>query len=119
MVTDHLEAFWFTEPINSWLGWPPSVPRPERYLKMQKLRITNHDSTFNVLFGDGSVKSYSDGAKNVWHAFVDHMMVNSGGNWGAGAHADLYHTGVGPAQYAPALDQKIWKPYLDTAYAAD
>jgi len=120
LVADMLDAFIYTEAVNGWLGWPPTLAAPECYFKTQKLRNTNHDNSYNILFGDGSVKTFGDGNQAIFHAYVDALKLNGGGNWGAGAHLDLYHTTAGRMAYqAPVLDQLVWKPYLDTAYRAN
>jgi len=72
----------------------------------------NHDNSYNVLFADGAVKSYNDGAGNLfrgWMKVWNHKSNNNGQYThkmqGAGGTTDD--------------DYHMWRPFLDTAYQQD
>jgi len=66
--------------------------------------ITNHEASYNVLFTDGAVKTYSDGTKQIFKGVVD--------------------TWLPIGQELRAIDVRqierlVWQAYLDTAYQAN
>ena len=98
-----------TLPFTSWPG------KPERYNVLTKYPMYNHDNSWNILFTDGSVQTYGDGAKNIYKALVD-------------CYADCGYTMrnavlTGPPDVAAAgkvaLEEYVWEPYFDSAYVAD
>jgi len=115
IVADKLELFF---PIvgSVLTGYGVGTPGThEFYMKMKRYVSTNHDSAYNVLFTDGAVKSYNDGANNVFKGIAnDSISWNFTGN--------LYLRMSNTARFMPAdgcLDTHVWRPYLDGAYQQD
>ena len=121
LVADSLEPWLFQERTEEW--WVEvgalGTPTKEAYDKCRRLQVTNHDNSYNVLFSDGAVKTYSDGAANVYKALV--------ATWGNYTEDDGKHETRSLNALSPAatflststLDYFVWTPYLDTAYEAD
>ena len=78
---------------------------------------TNHDRAYNVLFTDGSVKTFSDASQNVLRAEWAHAIAN---RYASGASYfppymfinSSYTTGY-------ILDARVWSIYFDALYAQD
>ena len=83
---------------NSGIVWDPTNI-PDAYWAM------NHDSAYNVLFSDGSVKTFSDSGKSLYKAFCTLITSNK---------ADQYHH-VNPNQ----RNTEIFGVYFDPLYAQD
>jgi len=103
------------------LGIPPPDP-PERYFKGFHWIVRNHDGTWNVLFADGSVKTYSDSSANLYHALVDEWARNIP-SWGDG-ESEPANTRMVDLDGDGSMDdwfsnRTIWAAYLDTAYGGD
>jgi len=85
-------------------------------LDQSRDRMTqNHDASYNVLFTDGSVKTFSDAGKSFHRALLqwfDAQMGNNLGNW------CMTHYNGG-AYRTWNIGNKLWKSYMDTAYQAD
>jgi len=70
LYSDNLEL-WGAVQINGYgqggngTGMPVDDPGYRRYA------IVNHDQSWNVLFADGAVKTYSDGASNVFRLLIE------------------------------------------------
>jgi len=111
IVSDQLDALLGTEPVNNWLGFPINVEPPERYEKIKPLRMMNHDNAFNILFADGSVKTYEDTSGELWKVQVERYVKNGYANW-SNCHLRLRTRGKAPTT---ALDEAIWTPFLDKA----
>ena len=71
--------------------------------------VERHDSAYNVLFADGSVKTYSDAGRSLWKTLVTEEARN------IYAAASLRHRPVSMARKADA----IWPVYFDPLYAQD
>jgi len=71
--------------------------------------IENHYASWNVLFADGAVKTYSDAGRNVFYQLRD------------GTEGDDAATGTAPSRGPSAvwLARNVFTAYLDTAYRAD
>jgi len=85
--------------------------------KMKKYPSTNHDSSYNILFSDGAVKSFNDGAGNIFKAIADYSAHTTWNVYGC-----LYWRKNNSSRLGPAdgiLDTYVWTPYLDGAYAQD
>jgi len=108
VVADQVDALLGTEPINNWLGFPVTVEAPERYEKIKPLRLMNHDNAFNVLFGDGSVKTFVDTGEVLWQAQVERYVVNGYANW-MNCHARLHC----PSEQTTAWDAAVWMVFFD------
>jgi len=74
LVADTLEMFLGTEPQDVFGTVRP--PAPQRYRMAENYLVRNHVNAWNVLFADGSVKTYVDGSQAVTHAVVDRWSVN-------------------------------------------
>ena len=70
---------------------------------------SNHYASYNVMFGDGSVKTFSDSGKSLYKAFVTFQINNTYTN---NVTQFLY---PGPAFKA----REIWPVYFDSLYAQD
>jgi len=119
LVADTLEMFLGTEPED--VCGPIRPPAPERYRLAENYVIRNHVNAWNVLFADGSVKTYGDGAKQACHAIIDRWVMNvpSGGDGPSEPMTipvDSDHDGQLDTW---ELDAYVWTPYLDTAYQQD
>lgn len=72
--------------------------------------VQNHDSAYNVLFPDGSVKTFADGAKNIMNEQARKAIDN----------IDFGFAIDGVILYYPAeFLTSIWTIYFDSTYAAD
>jgi len=103
------------------LGNPPASA-PERYFTGINYVIRNHDSTWNILFADGSVKTYSDSPAQVFHSLVDEWARNIP-SWGDG-ESEPANTRVVDSDGDGVKDdwfcnRTVWAAYLDTAYRQD
>jgi len=94
----------------------PIPAAPERYQYLQKFRITNHDFSYNLLFTDGAVKTYSDGSRDAWRKWCDYFVYN--GSYPDTSDESLT-TRMNAANTEYALEYFIWRPYLDGAYEQD
>jgi len=120
LVADSLEPWLFQNRTTSWWVQAGGVgtPTKEAYDNCRRLQVTNHDNSYNVLFADGSVKTYNDGSANVYKA-----LVATWGNYteddGKHETRNLHAPQGGSSPFTAALDYFVWSPYLDTAYQAD
>jgi len=122
IVADTLEVFLGLE-TGEVLGFPTIPPPPERYTKAENYVVRNHLNAWNILFADGSVKTYGDGSGALYRALVD--------RWAANGTAILPSDNPSEPMNKPVdldgdgtcdtweLDAYIWTPYLDTAYGRD
>jgi len=123
LMSDSLD-YWVGSSLLAALGDPPAG-KPLRYEKAHSYVVANHDSSWNVLFADGSIKTYSDGSKSVYREIVD-AWVNANGWLGAlpgeswaTAPLDVYPSTTVPAarlDSTPVAEHEVWIPYFDTAY---
>ena len=63
---------------------------------------SNHDAAYNVLFTDGSVKTFSDAGKSIYKFFLT-QKINRGG-WNASMDA---------------TEKLVWRNHFDALYAQD
>ena len=112
-----------TSPWRVWSdnGWitgaqPNPAYRDKIITETTKRLVTNHDHSYNVLFTDGAVKTYGDGANNLlwgWckvvarHDTQNTRPPTTDSDWGSTISVDHW------------LERQVWEPYLDTAYRAD
>jgi len=81
-----------------------------------KYMTTNHDSSYNLLFSDGAVKTFGDGAHNVIRGIAT-VWDNQ--------FTEAYYSGPfmakrpGYADTTHWLDKDVWMAYFDTAYQAN
>ena len=70
--------------------------------------VSNHDSSYNVLFADGSVKTFSDAGRSIWKNVFVFMQANP--VWGGGP----------PRLILPSEKvDLVWKTFFDPLYAQD
>jgi len=81
----------------------------DNYSVLYKTMMTNHDSSYNVLFTDGAVKTYGDGGKSVFHAVCDIWARQS--TW-----SDNSTVYMSRRDAAHTLDTDVFTALLDTAY---
>jgi len=88
------------------------LAKPDRYYELRKSNVTNHDSSYNILFSDGSVKTYGDGASNIFRKLCD--------IWVEQTHENMNdYIMLGYATNYKNLTKDVWKAYLDSAYQAN
>ena len=113
LVTDSLHPWYgrYRDPLENNDDLPAA---PELYSYLAKAAVTNHDNSYNVLFAEGTVKTYSDGAQNVYHKLCDIRATHPG--W-------PYRNGPAMMRWreVAALDritveEHVWDAFLDTAY---
>jgi len=111
IVSDSIDQFLGFDRSLPDPNWPSSTPDPttlpNRYSQISTYQVTNHDNSYNMLFTDGAVKTYADGAKNVFHNLVDECYLRNG-------IANQYQS-----MRFYMLNQWIWTAFLDTAYQAN
>jgi len=96
-------------------GYPP---QQIYYLQAAHWAVTNHDNSYNILFTDGAVKTYSDGGQSVFRSLVDLFAWV----WWPGNVANIQSVEARCRVYGNKrknLDDKVWRPYFDTAYQQD
>ena len=120
VLSDDLAQLWgldrnsgHTTYVNS--VYPVPVA-PERYSYLLGRRITNHDWSYNLLFTDGSVQTFTDGSRSAWRTWCDEYVRN-------GSYPDTDDETLMSRMIAAnteyAIEYFVWKPYLDGAYQAD
>ena len=135
ILADSIDLFWGWNRDGGHPEWVPYVgttpsDQAERYFWCQRFSNTNHDSAYNVLYTDGSVKTYNDGSKSMFRRIVDCWFNNNTGFSGtnaagsAGTAADnnqeTWVTAIpATSPLTMASDKLIFEPYLDTGYQAD
>jgi len=97
-----------------WTGWTAAVNRGDMMNSMKHFVVTNHDSSWNLLFTDASVKTYTDGAGGLLWAYAKEIELRRRDNY---LGYEKAYPGA-TATIAP-LEQYIFKPYLDGAYQQD
>ena len=71
----------------------------------------NHDASYNALFSDGAVKTFTDGAKSFRRALIYYFEKESGRNgWPIHNYIGANTTSCG---------KEVWEPFIDSAYQAD
>jgi len=94
------------------------------HARLNNHEITNHDSSYNILFPSGTVKTYSDGAKEVHKALINAARHHP---YAYNTQRVMCHYGYpgNPAMYPEAnvktsmADHFVWTPFLDTAFQQD
>jgi len=81
--------------IDPWFGWervkekyePYTGPWPEtleeKYVFARKLARMNHDNAYNVLFADGSVKTFNDTSGKMFNRLVECWLGHNTGGGGS------------------------------------
>ena len=71
---------------------------------------SNHDSAYNVLFGDGAVKTFADSGHALYKYFVERKM----------GHVNSSRTNAKPYNATTKeVHDGVWVPYFDELYAQD
>ena len=71
--------------------------------------VQNHEASWNVLFGDGAVKTFSDSSHRVRSSLKTGTEMNGG--------ESMTSAGRGPS--GAYISRHVFDAYLDTAYQAD
>jgi len=120
IIADTIETFLGT-PIGAVFD-TDFAPYPQRYYMAKPFTVYNHMSAWNILFADGSIKTYVDGSDQLYRSVVKRWSLNSPGGWPDSPTEPLTNTvdtdGDG-VKDTWELDHFIWTPYLDTAYGQD
>jgi len=136
ILADNIDLFFGWERGSHISDWPPATttpptPHESRYPWARSRYVsTNHDSSYNVLFTDGSVKTYNDGSQSMFRKIVDcwfnentgYSGPNAAGSTGTAAdnNNETYVTAISSSgPMTMASDKLIFQPYLDSAYQAD
>jgi len=117
LVSDNLDFFTMLDKaavLGSTTASGSATP-PESYDLLRPHVMTNHDSSYNVLFTDGSVKGYNDGSKSLYHSIADLYRVLNIANSSYG----ICPAGGPYNDRKKTMDAQAWIPYLDTAYQQD
>jgi len=94
---------------------PPGDTEIEKAKYLMKYGAYNHDSSYNLLFSDGSVKTFSDGGKNAFNIIVHQWLAQF-----CEHYYSYIYMGYNPSYpSAKGADRGIWSPYFDQAYRAD
>jgi len=94
-------------------AWPPPAP-PTRYDEARAKIVTNHDSSYNILFADGSVKTFTDGASSsVLKALAELKAHESHASY------DTLRSTVDLGGCQEATNYYVWQPYFDRAFGPD
>jgi len=116
IVTDSLEmerGFW-----RPWGKFPgPYVTDGEvvgeTYVeRAREFMIANHEDAYNVLFGDGSVKTFEDFKENLFTAFCIVWNHKPNDNW---RYTHLLQSNKGTTDD----DFYLWTPLLDSVYSVE
>ncbi|MFH0963895.1 MAG: type II secretion system protein [Planctomycetota bacterium] len=114
-VYSHVMVHFFYNGINySYCGYyepaPPANPsnwdlRDGKYAYMW---VSNHDNAYNVLFADGSVKTFSDSGLSLRKSMTTRIMAT------VSVSGDRYDLITGTEKVAA-----VWAVYFDALYAQD
>ncbi|MFH0964032.1 MAG: type II secretion system protein [Planctomycetota bacterium] len=91
-----------------------SDPTLWRFELTMMLWVSSHDNSYNVLFFDGSVKTYSDAGRSLMRAYHELIMSDP--------VAYPNEAGIDWVHYPPRrkkLEEGIWRVYFDALYAQD
>ena len=95
-----------------------TTPKPDDSTDWNRYLVTNHDHSWNLLFTDGAVKTYSDGANSAYKLI---RKVNN--FWASNIHAESWRWYNVSMYYASAgREHTIEAPYsvlFDGAYQQD
>jgi len=88
----------------------------EAYKRLKDQEITNHDASYNILFPNGTVKTFSDGGKGVYRGLIESAR-KSMADWNI--WRIIPHWGHGSNPSTSMTDHYVWTPYFDGAYQQD
>ena len=120
LISDHLEPWtasnsYFSDALYN---TNPANAGAEAYQNAKPIFATNHDASYNVLFADGSVKTYSDGSGEVYRALLDGWVVARPSS-GTSYWVTLPWYWTAEPSGTSWIDTMVFKPFLDTAYQQD
>jgi len=126
LMSDSIDFWVGTDRATVFPSGIPAVSVPQRYDAPRKYIVTNHDNSWNILFADGSVKTYSDGSRLGYRAIVDGwanltswLGVNAPDSW-ATAPVDYSSTASDTRLDTMSSAEKfVWIPLFDGAYQQD
>jgi len=95
-------------------GWPAANPDHAKSTGWKRYVIANHDQSWNVLFSDGAVKTYSDGANNAFWLLT--RINNSWDSAIAGSQSWMTREKVSLAR---PYTEDVFISYFDAAYQAN
>ena len=95
------------------------LTKAQCYAKMGYRTVTNHDNSYNVLFPDGSVQSFTDGSKSMIKLMIDHIWNDTAsGAYDCGLY--LYSTAAsGPGAIRGVIELASFDAFLDRTYEQD
>ena len=103
IASDAIYGFW----MRNYIGY--SGGGTANYNEIAELRkefwVSNHDMAYNVLFTDGSVKSYSDAGVSLQKTWTAARLTNA------------QRTNLGPMP--SRVSSHIWEVFFDELYAQD
>jgi len=111
-------------------GWSTTYPNMTSATNnMDKLLVemkngiaTNHDSSYNILFADGSVKVFSDAGDSLLRSYILNVEWQRWYDRSVAGTTPLpwpYWGGCRGVSTWTNLERQVWEPYLDKAYQAD
>lgn len=127
LVSDSLVGFYCNpgeDPTND-VGWycthGGGVLHPVRLEEAYRVFRSNHLGAYNVLFSDGSVKSFGDAANAVRKATFEATPYNTGTCSGctSGTHGPYIYFQQNAYPNGPELSVSVWRIYFDPLYAQD
>jgi len=89
---------------------------PSLVVAMKDRIVTNHDSSYNILFPDGSVKTYGDGGGSLLRSYTINIEWK---RWNDITGATYQRPMPGATGNYKDFERAIWEAYLDTAYQAN
>jgi len=121
VLSDNLDMWVSTYPPTRWNGGSSMCSlvnginsEMECVMEALKKNNTNHDHSYNVLFTDGSVKSFADGAHSLFKRLIKatYSDASISNNKDEGLWIHNYQT-------SGMIDIACFGSFLDTAYAQD
>jgi len=94
---------------------PPGDTEAEKVKYLAGYMAANHDSAYNLLFADGSVKTFSDGSGEALKLVARQWLAQFCEHFASGVYM-----GYNPTyRSAKGADEGIWTPVFDEAYQTD
>ncbi|MFH0963697.1 MAG: H-X9-DG-CTERM domain-containing protein, partial [Planctomycetota bacterium] len=87
-----------------------------RFEEAYRVFRSNHLGAYNVLFTDGSVKTFSDSGNSVRREIFLATDYNTGT---CPDHGPYIYFQQMSHPYGPTLARTVWTPYFDPLYAQD
>ena len=104
-------AVWFNPGLGRDMFFP--INRDEWGRAFQ----ANHDGAYNVLFADGSVKTWGDSARIVKNAILDATPYEN--TWNLPPWGFIIYLSQVSVPEGPDLERLVWRVYFDSLYAQD